>query len=332
MTRSALALGVAALVLRGSYLFSTENAVRGSDPLAAFSVENRYDPLQESARVSTARVGAHQQASDASPILGYADYGVELPVQAVEGDWCRVGLPMGGARIFAWLPRFALTMTDGASASLPSTPAAEPDIKMSVAVDAAGKTKWLTPNRVRAAPVMAPAESVRSLATTRAADVESALSGLTRLPSDPSTNLTWFWAVARDRAPVALEAANPVISVIYNDVDGLDPTAFSPVLVRLTPMTAPWRVVSMARGRLDAPRREEADWRIGELLQQDVVPAKVDLGAIGSMKIRLSSPLVAGEYAVVLRPLPHQVTAGWRVFDAATDGRAYAYAWLFTIR
>ena len=98
VTRSALALGVAALVLRGSYLFSTENAVRGSDPLAAFSVENRYDPLQESARVSTARVGAHQQASNASPILGYADYGVELTVQAVEGDWCRVGLPMGGAR------------------------------------------------------------------------------------------------------------------------------------------------------------------------------------------------------------------------------------------
>lgn len=300
-------------------------------------------------RVATARVDVRAEARAASAAIGDVHYGEVLPLLGVEAGWDHVTVFVGPSRVDGYVPAEAM-VTAPASAAIDAPlriessviAKAEAPAGVSVALDAGGKTTWIATVAARAVPVVDEAGSPGSPGNPRNLDqlsssadlpmMTAALEGATPMPAEPSTVVTWTWLLPAS-AIVGSTSRQPVLTVIYTDMQDLSSGDVMPVLVRLMPIGSGWRLVATAQGRADEPVREEADWSMARTLAE-VAGAQAEGGG-GLMKIRLTRALPPGDYAVILRPLTPRALAGERVFagSALATGEAilFASAWPFHV-
>jgi hypothetical protein len=305
--------------------------------LSLGAVFQRAPAPRASVRVVVAQVIARAEPRPTSVALGMIRYGAVLPLVASYGGWDHVIAFLSGVRIDVYVPAASLlpadtTSGDATMVAMPPTTVehAASDRRVSVAVDATGKTVWLTASPTRSVPLVQTSATLDETAASRA--MVDAIAGATPLPSNPAAPVTWTWLVRRSTVPV-IGSAQPTLTAIYTD---LAAGHFVPLLIRLAPAGPDWWLATMAQGRADAPVRSEADWTFDSGLDENVVRSAVlQAGAAGIMKIRFSQPLGSGDYAVVLRPGAPRSFAGLHVFAGpefdADEAVVFGSVWPFHI-
>jgi hypothetical protein len=293
-------------------------------------------------RVSVARADIRADPRESSTAIGAVRYGEVLPLLGVEAGWDHVTVFARQSRVDGYLPASYATPAPAeaavdaplqidASPRLTSAPGASAG-GVAVALDAGGKTQWISAVGTRAVPLAPAAGDLGPLAASAA--MTAALGGATPMPVDPSADMTWAWLLPSAKVVVAT-LPRPVVTIIYNDVPGVPPNEVKPVLVRLMPAESGWRLIATARGRADEPFRQDADWSIAQSLVEAVVAGIQYDGGAGLMKIRLAVALAPGEYAVILRPLAARPLAGETVFagSALAPGESiiFSTAWPFKV-
>jgi hypothetical protein len=78
-------------------------------------------------------------------------------------------------------------------------------------------------------------------------------------------------------------------------------------------------------------KRVDGDWDLGKELKQDVVRAEAEPDGRGGIKLRPSSALAPGEYALVLRPSRKKLP-GATVLASTAEGRLFGLVWDFTVK
>lgn len=303
-------------------------------------------PLQTSesaVRVAIARADVLAEANSSSVALGAVGYGQVLPVIGSAAGWDHVTVTVGTTRVDGFIAASAVVAAP-ASANVDarliretgvSVPGAKttPGDGVAVAIDAAGKTKWIQPITTRAVPVDVAAGA--SAAAAGSAVLRAALDGRTPMPSDSAGLVTWAW-FSPAGGLVDAGSRSPVLSVMYANASNLAIERVQPLLVRLVAASEQWRLVASARGRADVPFRDAADWALGSALVQSAVAGANAEGGNGLMKIRLAGPLTPGAYGVVLRDLGARPLSGSRLFSgsalAAGDLTLYGTVWAFQVK
>jgi hypothetical protein len=112
---------------------------------------------------------------------------------------------------------------------------------------------------------------------------------------------TFVWGLPNHSSSLVAPSSSPAFDVQYAAVAGIDPDAFEPVLVKLTPTSNNWRLVgagSMIVGVNGATALPK--------ITEDRAPAKSTRLAPGHVRLEPAMPLAPGEYAIVLRPVASQ--------------------------
>jgi hypothetical protein len=115
---------------------------------------------------------------------------------------------------------------------------------------------------------------------------------------------TFVWGLPNHSSTLVAPSSSPAFDVQYASVPGIDPDAFEPVLVKLTPTSSNWRLVGAgsmivgANGATALPK-----------ITEDRAQVKSTRLAPGHVRLEPTMPLAPGEYAVVLRPVATQQAA-----------------------
>jgi len=271
-----------------------------------------------------------ESASDRGTVLTQVTYGTALEVRAVDGDWYKVVVAVGAMRVEGYLSKRVAEPVSasgpGAAAAPPAVPLKVPGIAM--AVDAGGKTTWLSAVATRVVPIAA---AFNALADVPAAALASALAGASDLPAEASADVTWVWAVPRGSAPV-LPAGRPSFFASYRDAPGVNVADLTAAVVRLVPAGNGWSLVGLTRRPADAANSVDADWTISREIKDEAVKTTVRTTASGVMDVRLGAALAPGDYALVLRPFFPRKYAGRDVLGADGIGLVFSYVWPFTVK
>jgi hypothetical protein len=278
-------------------------------------------------RVLVARADARTEPNDTSQVVSKAGYGQMLNVRGAAGDYVQViaqSSVRGQLRIAGYVPR-----QDVVPDAPPAT-SMKPD-GIAVSADVPGASYWLTASPTRAVPVAGDVASIADLSNSRA--VPAALAGATPMPADPAAAVSWVWLTPRGASSTVVSGARPEIMALFNHAAGMSIDEMVPALVRLAPADdTGWSVLSVARGRADAPFRLEPDWVVAKALLQNVVAVETKASASGVITIRPAAALAAGEYAVVLRPFYGKRLSGDAIFGHEGDGLAFRSAWRITVK
>jgi Bacterial SH3 domain len=290
-----------------------------------------------SVRVTAPRANVRAEPNEKAAVVSQVTAGTVLELKGVEGEWFRVQLPpMGSVRVDAFLSKKVATLVGppaGAAAAkpagTPATPAAPvtPTSKdgMSVAVQEAGASVWLTPGSTELVRIGERGESLRAVAAAMPV-------GQPLAPPAGSGQLTYVWTIAPGASARVLSESRPGFVVQFKEVPGVSPDDFSPAIVQLISTPGGSRILAAVRGRTDQGSRLTLDWDVAKDLKQESVRATVEILERGIAKIQPSSPLTPGDYAVVLRPNGSKKFAGASVLSPAGEGRVFGVVWTFTIR
>ena len=118
----------------------------------------------------------------------------------------------------------------------------------------------------------------------------------------PSTERsTYLILAANRRASVALETTSPQLHLLYEDVAGVNPDDFEPVLVKFVTTKDNYRVAGVLRlvhkkGVMSLKPKLTCSF------VEQRIPIKIKSVGRGEAEIEPETPLDKGEYAVVLRP------------------------------
>jgi hypothetical protein len=112
---------------------------------------------------------------------------------------------------------------------------------------------------------------------------------------------TFVWGLPNHSSSLVAPSSSPAFDIQYAAVAGIDPDAFEPVLVKLTPTSSNWRLVgagSMIVGVNGATALPK--------ITEDRAQVKSTRLAPGHVRLEPTMPLAPGEYAIVLRPVAAQ--------------------------
>jgi SH3 domain-containing protein len=323
-------------------------------------------------RVTASRANVRSAPNQTSPVIARVGAGTVLQLRAVQGDWYRVQLPGGGAArhakstafISKKVSRMVPASTAGASptamAPAPAVPAAssgssapvvvppapvltmpEPVSRpisasaapmiapvsrdgMGVAYQSAGGATFLPSSSARVSRMLERLDSIPEFAKTVAGEGSgTAASG--------STPITYVWTID-PTVPRMVDEKRPTFAVQYKDIPGVSPDDLIPVIVRLPLTGSNGRFVGAARGRADEAARPGAEWDLTREWKQDVVRSTVEEIGRGAARIKPSSDLAPGDYAVVLRLRERKKLPGATVLSQAGEGKLFAAVWAFTVK
>ncbi|HYN07774.1 MAG TPA: SH3 domain-containing protein [Vicinamibacterales bacterium] len=321
-------------------------------------------------RVTAARANVRSAPNNTSPVIARVGAGTILQLRAVQGDWYRVQLPVGGAARNAKATAF---ISKKVSRVVPTSTAA-PSPAAAVTAAPATPSRSSAPVVVPPAPILAVSEPVARPIGATAAPMIAPVSrdgmgvayqsagGATFLPSSSarvsrmlerldsipefaktvagdgsgiaasgSTPITYVWTID-PAAPRMVDELRPTFAVQYKDIPGVSPDDVIPVIVRLSSTASNGRFVGAARGRADEAARPGAEWDLTREWKQDVVRSTVEVMGRGAARIQPSSDLAPGDYAVVLRLTERKKLPGATVLSQAGEGRLFAAVWAFTVR
>jgi len=147
--------------------------------------------------------------------------------------------------------------------------------------------------------------------------------------SRPKLHTTYVWALRRSSASVIVPD-DPTFEVHYDEMPGVNPNDFQPVILKLTVTANNWRLVgeTLAKGN--------ASGRPSEAALSSFVEKRVgaQVTVLGKGVARIKAPkLAAGEYAVVLRPVSdHMKIAAADVGSDHGNWLALSRVWAFEVQ
>jgi hypothetical protein len=104
------------------------------------------------------------------------------------------------------------------------------------------------------------------------------------------------------------------------------------VIVKLTPMANSYRLVGAAPGKEGVTATSTLDWPLYAGFIEDRVAVRSSMQAAGQYLLSANAPLLASEYAVVLRPISKaKKFSGGDVARAQGDGMVFDSVWSFEI-
>lgn len=144
--------------------------------------------------------------------------------------------------------------------------------------------------------------------------------------------VTYVWGVPGPASANVLQTSTPKFSVNFAKAPGVNPSEFAPNIVKLTPTQNNCRLVGATQGKEDARSRDAADWEIYSSFVEDRVAVSLQKAAAGQYEISPQSPLLPGEYAVVLRPVSKdEKFSGGDVARAQGPGLMFDVLWSFQV-
>lgn len=144
--------------------------------------------------------------------------------------------------------------------------------------------------------------------------------------------VTYVWGVPTPASANVLRTSTPKFGVNFAKAPGVNPEQFAPEIVKLTPAQNSCRLVGATQGKEDARSDNAADWEIYSSFVEDRVPAKVEKLSEGDYNVSPQSPLLPGEYAVVLRPVAKDKKfSGGDVARGQGPGLMFNAVWSFQV-
>lgn len=148
----------------------------------------------------------------------------------------------------------------------------------------------------------------------------------------PQPTVTYVWGVPTTSSATLVATTNPTFAVNFADVRGIHPEEFEPAIVKLTPMANSYRLVGASPGKEGATTTSTLDWPLYAGFMEERVPVRASMQATGQYLLSADAPLLAGEYAVVLRPISKtKKFSGGDVARAQGDGMVFDSVWSFEI-
>jgi len=144
--------------------------------------------------------------------------------------------------------------------------------------------------------------------------------------------VTYVWGVAGPSSPNVLENYLPVFKVNFVNAPGIAPDDYEPAIVKLTPAQNTCRIVGATQGKEDAQASAAADWQVYSSFLEERVAVNSEKSRSGEYQLTPRSPLLPGEYAVVLRPVSKSKKfSGGDVARGQGDGFVFGAVWSFQI-
>ncbi len=145
-------------------------------------------------------------------------------------------------------------------------------------------------------------------------------------------DVTYVWGVPGPASSNVLQTTMPAFQVDFARAPGVNPDDFVPEIVKLTPAQNTCRLVGATRGKQDAASQDAADWQVYSGFVEDRVGVELRKQARGEYALSPASPLVPGEYAVVLRPVRrNQKFSGGDVSRGQGAGLMFDALWTFSV-
>jgi len=250
-------------------------------------------------------------------------------------------------------PTGATGAAASAPGSTPGNPAPNPNFP-SVALNLADNQQMLDLERTQLAETKTKPTSMASLAGDQAvqegigtaawdtaAHTNSGIGGgavmtggnvFSGMMSRRKPTVTYVWAVPKPASGTVVHTMSPSFSVNYAAMPGIKPEDFEPTIVKLTPSGNTVRIVGATQGKEDATSSSAADWSIYSAFLEDRVNVNSQKKSAGIYQISPGSPLLPGEYAVVMRPVSKtKKFSGGDVARGQGDGLMFDAAWTFQV-
>lgn len=144
--------------------------------------------------------------------------------------------------------------------------------------------------------------------------------------------VTYVWGVPGPASASVVQTTTPKIEAQFAKAPGVNPDEFAPEIVKLTPAQNTCRLVGATQGKEDARSDNAADWEIYSAFIEDRVPVNLERISSGDYNISPQSPLLPGEYAVVLRPMvKDKKFSGGDVARGQRAGLMFNTVWTFQV-
>ncbi len=144
--------------------------------------------------------------------------------------------------------------------------------------------------------------------------------------------MTYVWGVTNVSSKTVLQTTLPEFSLDLSNTMGVHTDDFEPAIVKLTPAQNSYRIVGATQGKEDMQSNTAADWEIYSSFLEDRVAVKSQKVKPGVYHVSPASPLLPGEYALVLRPVSKSKKfSGGDVARAQGDGLLFDAVWSFQV-
>jgi hypothetical protein len=144
--------------------------------------------------------------------------------------------------------------------------------------------------------------------------------------------VTYVWGVAGPASANVLQNYLPVFTVNFVNAPGIAPEDYEPAIIKLTPAQNTCRIVGATQGKEDAQASAAADWQVYSSFLEERVAVNPEKSKPGEYRVTPRSPLLPGEYAVVLRPVSKSKKfSGGDVARGQGDGLVFDGVWSFEI-
>lgn len=143
---------------------------------------------------------------------------------------------------------------------------------------------------------------------------------------------TYVWAISNPASANIARSDSPALTVNFSAVPGVNAEEFEPALVKLTPSQTGLRLVGATQGKEDAMSSSAADWTIYSGFLEERVKLQTQKLGLGTYRISPASPLLPGEYGLVLRPVSKSKNfSGSDIARHQGDGMMFDSVWSFQI-
>ena len=145
-------------------------------------------------------------------------------------------------------------------------------------------------------------------------------------------SVTYVWGVPSPSSTNTFQNFLPTFAVNFANAPGVNPEEYEPAIVKLTPAQNTCRIVGATQGKEDARQSAAADWQVYSSFLEERVAANAEKSKPGEYRLTPRSPLLPGEYAVVLRPVSKtKKFSGGDVARGQGDGFAFNAVWSFQV-
>lgn len=145
--------------------------------------------------------------------------------------------------------------------------------------------------------------------------------------------VTEVWAVPGQKAETIAANNTPLFEVNFANIPGVNADEYEPVLIKLAPSPKNFRLVGATEAKQDVFESQSVDWQVYSSFVEERVASQAKKTATGVYDLAVSTPLGAGEYGVVLRPINKgkKFTAS-SVQQNSGDGMLFNSVWAFSIQ
>ena len=119
----------------------------------------------------------------------------------------------------------------------------------------------------------------------------------------------------------------------FDNIPGVNPDKYEPVIVKLTPSKNNFRLVGATQAKQDVFDSSTMDWEIYSSFIEERVASNPQKLAAGHYQLQPAAALAPGEYGVALRPLnKNKKFSSSAVAQNSGDGLLFNAVWAFSVQ